>query len=181
MSMPNSRRQHIQSITVNSYRFADDGSIPNNPTLPFLVYAGVLNFADADPAVVAEELFAANGWVDSWRNGIFPYPHYHSTAHEALILCRGRAQVRFGGAQGVVLTVQAGDAVAIPAGVGHENLGATADLLVVGAYPPNQRVDLCKGKPGERPQTLENIAKVPLPARDPLYGVAGPLLDFWRQ
>jgi uncharacterized protein YjlB len=181
MPMSTALQHHIQSIQVATYRFPDDGVIPNNPTLPFLVYPGVLRFAGSDPAAVAEGVFAANGWGDSWRNGIFPYPHYHSTAHEALILCRGGARVRFGGAQGVVLTVQAGDAVVIPAGVGHENLGASADLLVVGAYPPGQAVDLHKGKEDERPTVLENIAQVPLPATDPLYGATGPLLTLWQQ
>jgi uncharacterized protein YjlB len=178
--MPTQLIQHIQAISVATYLFADDGAIPNHPTLPFLVYPGVLRFASADPAVVAEQVLAANGWGDSWRNGIFPYPHYHSTAHEALIICRGQARVRFGGAQGVVLPVQAGDAVVIPAGVGHENLGASVDLLVVGAYPPGQVVDLHRGDADERPAVLANIAQVPLPTTDPLYGVTGPLLDLWQ-
>ena len=55
-----------------------------------------------------------------------------------------------------------------------------ADFLVVGAYPPGQYWDLCRGAPGERPQTLENIARVPLPPTDPIYGQAGPLLEYWQ-
>jgi uncharacterized protein YjlB len=46
-----------------------------------------------------------------------------------LAICRGQAKVQFGGSQGVTLTVQVGDVVLIPAGVGYENLGASADLL----------------------------------------------------
>jgi uncharacterized protein YjlB len=46
-----------------------------------------------------------------------------------LAICRGQAKVQFGGSQGVTLTVQVGAVVLIPAGVGHENLGASADLL----------------------------------------------------
>ena len=45
------------------------------------------------------------------------------------------ARVRLGGDGGVVLDVKAGDALLLPAGVGHQNLGASADLLVIGAYP----------------------------------------------
>ena len=89
------------------------------------------------------------------------------------------ARVRFGGNAGMVLTVRAGDVVVIPAGVGHQNLGASPDLLVVGAYPRGQRFDLCRGLPEERPQVLENIERVPPPAADPVYGAAGPLIEHW--
>jgi uncharacterized protein YjlB len=102
-----------------------------------------------------------------------------------LAICRGQAKVQFGGSQGVTLTVQAGDVVLIPAGVGHENLGASTDtasasLLVVGAYPPGESVDLCHGKAEERPQVLANIAQVPLPATDPIGGDQGPVFIYWH-
>ncbi|MGH6914265.1 MAG: cupin domain-containing protein, partial [Geminicoccales bacterium] len=134
-----------------------------------------------DPAEVCEDLFAANGWTGAWRDGIYPFPHYHSTAHEVLGICRGEARVRFGGRQGVVMTVRAGDVVVIPAGVGHQNLGSSPDLLVVGAYPRGQSFDLCRGEPGERPRVLEEIARVALPDDDPLYGQTGPLIGHWHK
>jgi uncharacterized protein YjlB len=129
---------------------------------------------------VFEALFAANGWGGSWRNGIFSFPHYHSNAHEVLGIARGRASVRFGGGSGMVLEVRPGDVVVIPAGVGHQNLSASADLLVVGAYPRGQEdYDLCRGEPGERPRVLANIARVPLPEADPVHGRDGPLMRHW--
>jgi uncharacterized protein YjlB len=74
--------------------FRDDGIIPNNPHLPFLVYRSAIDLegqASAERAI--ESTFGANGWGDMWRNGIFPYVHYHSMIHEALggsyDLCRG--------------------------------------------------------------------------------------------
>lgn len=182
--MNESNANHVQSPQITTYLFADDGAIPNNPRLPLLVYQGALSFSAPggrpDPAVVAEEVFAANAWGGLWRNSIFPFPHYHSTAHEVLAICRGWASVRLGGAQGVTLTVHAGDVVVIPAGVGHENLGDSGDLLVVGAYPPGQQPDLCYGEPGERPRVLHNIAQVPLPQTDPAYGPQGPLIAHWN-
>lgn len=178
--MPTAVSLFVNQVQPTPYHFLDDGAIPNHPTLPLLVYQGVLRLASPDPASVAEQVFATNGWGDSWRNGIYSFPHYHSTVHEVLAICGGAAQVRFGGSQGGVLTVQAGDVVVIPAGVGHQNLGASADLLVVGAYPPGQPVDLCYGKAGERPQVLANIAQVSLPVTDPVYGQAGPLRALWR-
>jgi uncharacterized protein YjlB len=169
------------SVKPESHLFGDDGAIPNNPRLPLLVYPGALDVSGGDPAAAFEAVFAANGWDRSWRNGIYPFPHYHSTAHEVLGICRGEARVRFGGAQGAVLTVGPGDVVVIPAGVGHQNLGAGADFLVVGAYPPGPGWDLCTGKPGERPGVLDNIAAVPLPPADPLFGADGPLIRRWRR
>jgi uncharacterized protein YjlB len=173
------RQGTAHPVEVSAHRFADDGAIPNNPTLPFLVYPGVLDLGGDDPAARCEALFGAHGWSGSWRNGIYPFPHYHSTAHEVLGICRGDAKVRFGGEAGIVLTVRPGDVVVIPAGVGHQNLGAGADLLVVGAYPAGQRWDLCYGSLEERPEALHNIERVPLPATDPVYGERGPLVEQW--
>jgi uncharacterized protein YjlB len=170
-----------QAQAAEAIRFEDDGSIPNNPRLPLLVYAGAVDASGADPAARFEELFAANGWSGAWRDGIYPFPHYHSTAHEVLGIARGEAKVRFGGAQGVVVTVRAGDVVVIPAGVGHQNLGASQDLLVVGAYPGGTDFDLCRGQADERPRVLDNIADVGLPAADPVHGRGGPLLAHWRR
>ena len=174
-------RRLVRAVEVEAHVFADDGLIPNNPKLPFLIYSEALDLPGDDPAVACEAVFRANGWGGSWRNGIYPFPHYHSTAHEVLGICRGEAMVRFGGAAGIVRTVRSGDVVIIPAGVGHHNLGAAVDLLVVGAYPAGQRWDLCYGRPEERPRVLSNIERVPLPASDPLYGPDGALLGHWRR
>ena len=170
-----------ETLHCATYYFADDGAIPNHPTWPMIVYQGVFQPDAHDPASTAEQIFTANGWVSTWRNGIFAYHHYHSTAHEVLAICRGTAQVRFGGEQGLTLDVQAGDVVVLPAGTGHKRLRASNDLLVVGAYPPNQDVDLLHGETAERPKALENIQRVPLPLSDPVYGKIGPLLECWRR
>ena len=89
--------------------------------------------------------------------------------------------MQLGGASGITETVQAGDVILIPAGVGHKNLGASDDLRVIGAYPPGQQWDLCTGRPEERPRADAAIARVPLPTTDPVYGGQGPLLAYWRE
>lgn len=155
-----------------SYRLADDGRIPNNPRLPLLLWRRVIEPGLDDPAAALEALFARNDWVPAWRDGIWPFPHYHSTAHEVLGIARGGARVRFGGAAGPVVELAAGDVAFVPAGVGHERLAPAPDLLVVGAYPPGQHPDLCRGLPGERPAVLRRIAGLPDPP-DPVRG--GPL------
>lgn len=169
----------VGSVDVVAYRLRDDGEIPNN-RLPLLVYPGVLKLVEEDPAGVCEKVFAANGWGNLWRNGIFSFPHYHATAHEVLGICSGQATVRFGGKTGEVLSVTAGDVVVIPAGVGHQNLGSSPELLVVGGYPPGQHPDMCYGKVEEREGAVREIAKVGFPATDPLYGKNGPLKEEWK-
>jgi uncharacterized protein YjlB len=160
-----------------AYRFADDGQIPNNPRLPALLYRDV---AIAGDAAACERLFAGHGWGGLWRDGIYPFHHYHSTAHEALGIAAGRALVLLGGPRGERVELRAGDVVILPAGTGHCNLGASDDLLVVGAYPAGQRWDLRRGGPADRPAVLANIAAVPLPTTDPVFGAAGPLVGLWR-
>jgi len=93
----------------------------------------------------------------------------------------GEAKVQFGGDDGIVETVQAGDVVIVPAGVGHKNLGASRDFGVVGAYPEGQDdYDMCYGKPEERPRAIKNIARVAKPKLDPVFGKEGPLLEHWK-
>jgi uncharacterized protein YjlB len=71
-----------------TFTFADDGAIPNSK-LPMLVYRGAV---PADPAAI-ETLFAANRWPPAWRDSVHPFQHFHSNAHEALGVARGRAKV----------------------------------------------------------------------------------------
>ena len=161
--------------------FDDDGIIPNNPKLPLVHYRTPVRVSDFDDAAaVFEELFGRNGWKDSWRNGIYDYVHYHSKTHEVLGIARGHARVKFGGAAGKTLKLTAGDVVILPAGTGHQRLSASKDLLVVGAYPRAGEYDECEVSPDEHKRALQSIPAVPLPAKDPVYGSDGPLLDVWR-
>ena len=161
--------------------FTDDGSIPNNPRLPFLVYrAGIDLSGTPDPEEVIEKTFRRHGWGDMWRNGIYPYVHYHSMIHEALGIARGRARVRFGGAQGEELDLGPGDVAVLPAGTGHQCLWAGPELLVIGAYPKTGTYDLCRGSKAEHINAVRAIPKVPLPETDPVHGTSGPLKSLWR-
>jgi hypothetical protein len=59
---------------ANTFRFKDDGVIPNNPKLPLVLYRSPVRLSGKfDPAAVFEELFERNGWDDSWRNGVYDY------------------------------------------------------------------------------------------------------------
>lgn len=161
------------------YLLADDGLIPNHPTLPLLVYTEALSLTGPDPAAIAEAAFQRNGWGGTWRNGIYPFHHYHSTAHEVLAIVQGWAKVQLGGPQGITHTATARTVLVLPAGTGHKRLDASPDLLVVGAYPPGQTWDLCRGTGQEREAAFANIHRVPLPVTDPVFGETGPLIEHW--
>jgi uncharacterized protein YjlB len=161
--------------------FADDGSVPNNARLPFLVYQHVIDLIGAsDPEVVIEKMFRDNGWGDMWRNGIYPYVHYHSMIHEGMGVARGRAKVRFGGNKGREIEIGQGDVCVLPAGTGHQCLWASPDLMVIGAYPRSGKYDLCRGSKGEHAKALHTIPRVPLPDSDPVFGKKGPLPRLWQ-
>jgi len=164
-----------------TFKFADDGSIPNNAALPLVLYRGAVDLTGSpDPEELIEKTFAGNGWGQMWRNGIYSYVHYHSTIHEAMGIARGRATVRFGGENGEAIELAAGDVVILPAGTGHQKLAQSAELVVIGAYPPTGSFNLCLGSKAERNTALTAIPKVPIPAADPVFGAEGPLLALWR-
>lgn len=163
-------------MRLEKFTFADDGGIPNS-ALPVLVYRGALP-RDAGAAAY-EDLFADNGWLGAWRDGIYPFHHFHSTSHEVLGIASGTASVVLGGPQGSRVELAAGDAVVLPAGTGHCNAGSGPGLLVVGAYPNGMRWDLRRGDPAEHDEVLANIARVPPADTDPLGGRDGPLVELW--
>jgi len=151
--------------------------IPNHPSFAVLVYRDL-------PAVSAgadscRELFAGNGWVGSWIDGVLDFHHFHSTSHEVLGVVSGEATLELGGPQGERFEVSAGDVLVLPAGTGHRRASAREGFTVVGAYPRGQEhYDLLRGDdPAEVAAARERIAALGAPPSDPVGGdgVAG-----WR-
>ena len=171
--------QQPKEIEPQQLVFKDDGAIPNN-TLPLLLYREAFAANTTDLASVVEQRFAENDWTGSWRAGVYPFPHYHSTSHEVLGVYSGTATLRLGGEHGKNVEVNAGDVIVIPAGIAHQNIGADDDFGVVGAYPDGREWDLLRGLPGERPKADHNIAALPMPENDPIYGTDGPLRHIWK-
>lgn len=158
------------ALQIERHMLADDGLVPNNPLVPLTVYRAAFKAGDTGAERRIQTLFARNGWSGGWVNGIYPFHHYHATAHEVLGIARGWAQVQFGGPQGLIMRVEAGDAVIIPAGVGHCCIDGSADLSVVGAYPGGCAYDTQRATPAARIKALPLIAEVPAPERDPVTG-----------
>jgi uncharacterized protein YjlB len=153
------------------------GGLPGS-RLPLLVWRSALASGEAAPEAFLA-LFARHGWGRGWTDGIYDYPHFHSTAHDVLGIGRGRVTVQFGGEGGPEVALEAGDAVAIPAGVAHCNKGQSADLVVVGAYDRDRAWDVRRGDPAELPLVEAAIAEVPAPRQDPVAGPDGALTRLW--
>ena len=165
---------------IIAHHLAASGAIPNHPRWPLLVYPGVVAIAGADPAAAFEALFDRNGWPAAWRNGVYPFHHFHCDAHEALGVYSGEVTAQFGGDAGVVITARPGDVIVLPAGTGHKKLSSRGELGIVGAYPAGQRPDMCTPLVSNLKRSAAAVARVALPQRDPVYGEGGPLFTHWK-
>lgn len=155
-------------------RLKRNGWVPNNEALPVLLYRAVMGAGEVEPM---EALFRKQGWSPEWRNGVYSFHHYHSTAHEALGFAVGEARLLLGGPApgGKEVTVRAGDVAVLPCGTGHCLLSASKDFLVIGAYALSQKWDLCREAPDEN--AVERMQRLPFPSADPVGGELG---QFWR-
>ncbi|XBS69729.1 cupin [Acerihabitans sp. KWT182] len=165
----------IETFILN----AAAGGVPNSP-LPLVIYRNVIPPETNDPALWLEGHFAAHHWPAQWRYIIYPFTHFHAETHELLGVYAGSARVQFGGESGPILTLSLGDAVLIPAGVGHKAVQSDESFMVVGAYPPGMSADLCRDVPARLAMARRRVAKVPLPAYDPISGDHGGITTLWH-
>lgn len=161
---------------VKSLLCERNGNFPNSP-LPLVIYKGAFKEPSASAVIRYME---KNNWHNFWKNGVYGFHHYHSTAHEVLVCYRGSAKVQFGGPDGKILDFEKGDAVIIPAGVAHKKIESSLTFAVLGGYPAGQYVDMKYGKAEELAKSLEEIKETSLPKEDPVFGGKGKLAQLWK-
>jgi uncharacterized protein YjlB len=152
--------------------------VPNSELSLVLIRSAIAPDPEDAPASF-EQRFRQNGWTGTWRNGIYPYHHYHSTAHEVLGVACGAARICFGGEGGLEVEVAAGDVLVIPAGVAHKLIEERDGFLVVGGYAGGRHWDILRPRSTNVEAALERIKQVPPPESDPVAGPGGVLLDLW--
>lgn len=180
VTMIQSSAQINAETDVKKVQLEENGNFPNNPELPVLLYKNVFVFDGGNPASTIEKVLAANNWGGSWRNGIYNFQHYHSTAHEALGVYAGWAEVQLGGPDSEIVRIEKGDLVVLPVGTAHKRINSGDGFAVVGAYPDGQNWDMNYGKTEEVQAAKQNIAKVSLPKNDPIFGKDGEMFENWK-
>lgn len=166
-------------MSMETIYLKGDGRIPNS-RLPVLIYRGVANAH----VVEIEQCLRGNDWPPEWHTsyGMYPRHHFHSDAHELIVVTRGSLTCRFGGEAGVDAQMEAGDVVVIPAGVGHFGNSISDDLRLTGAFPLGCAIhDFRLGDPAEYGRMVERAQRVPVPGKDPWFGAVGPLIDIWSE
>lgn len=157
-----------------------NGPFPNNDKLPLLIYKKAFNLGDGAADFIRTTI-SENNWGNGWDDGIYDFHHFHSNAHEVLLVYTGTAKVMFGGPEGKIIYLEKGDVAILPAGTTHKKLESGRNFGCVGAYPAGQSYDMHKGDEQEFGQARVNIGRVSIPDQDPVYGTEGPLFDYWKK
>ncbi len=168
-----------ETISIRRLSYPRGDTIPNNDRFPVVLARNALGGAKDDAAV--RSLMEGNGWGGTWTWRVFDYHHFHPDCFEALAVARGSARLILGGPQGEEVEVAAGDVAILPPGFGHCQLSASGDFAICGAYPPGQEdYSVIRAEEGYDDAKLRQIAGVPVPESDPVWGGAGPLLTALR-
>lgn len=76
------------------------------------------------------------------------------------------------------MSVERGDVIVIPAGVGHRLLeDFDGGFEMVGSYPRGKNWDMCYGK-DEEDHKVKGISELGWLTKDPIYEDSGPVLEL---
>lgn len=145
---------------TKTYHLSPTPLIPNSPR-PLIHYRNLFPSEHDRSPTALHETFARNKWSTQWiwRYGKDQTAHYHSAAHECMVVLTGSARIRFGVADvypsdnnnacspdnstnaiseegGVEVEANAGDVFILPAGTAHKTFNtmpeASLKLLTPG-------------------------------------------------
>ncbi|KAI4948478.1 hypothetical protein J4E91_005902 [Alternaria rosae] len=176
--MPSLNLTPLTSLRLSTHYIPSHSLIPNTTPHghPLFIYHSA--FPPSTPPSTLEAHLPLNNLTPQWRYTMYTTTHYHSTTHEILCIYSGRAILLFGGESNpgrVETKVGAGDAVVVPAGVGHRLVqDLDGGFMMVGSYPKGRSWDMCYGKEGEEGKA-ESVKGVVWLEKDPLYGEGGPV------
>lgn len=160
-------------MAVESYQCGAKHRLPNS-RFPVLVHRNAVAGGGKDEV---RTRFIENGWLNNWfYTGIYEYAHFHSTTHECLGCAVGWMDLAlFGeGAGRERVRLNAGDILVMPAGVSHEMVDYSNDVLVVGGYPDGRDWDNIQEaflSEEDYRHAVKRIMMLPIPARDPATGL----------
>ena len=146
---------------MQKFFFEDDGFIPNSRFPVLLIYRAIdfrrMHLVESEAMLKA--CARETDWNLEWLWTVYKGPHYHSTTHEALVVCRGTATLCLGGHRlGNLVCVRRGDAIVIPAGVAHQAVKRSRNFLVFGLYPIGaEPYDMRYCRKKERSIALSNL------------------------
>lgn len=159
-------------MKTEAYTSRPEGRIPNS-RLPLLVHR------DAIPGGGVEAIktrFRGNSWSNNWEYpGIYRYAHFHSTSHECLGCAQGWIEFSLSVKGWTRVKLGIGDVIVMPAGVSHEMVDCSEDILMVGGYPDGRDWDNIQEKFLTEElfrQAAKRIMMLPIPPRDPVTGEA---------
>ncbi|KAL5366688.1 hypothetical protein BJX96DRAFT_180958 [Aspergillus floccosus] len=154
-------------------------------TLPILHYRDDLPHPRTEET--ASKFLTAHTWEKRGVWGAIDIRHFHPNTHECYGVFQGASTLLLGAAggdgntAGLKLTVYPGDVLVLPAGTAHSSVDSKDDYRYVGVYPracPRWRNEM-GNYPIDLKALRKEIAQVPLPEADPVYGGNGPLCQLW--
>lgn len=157
-------------MKTEAYTSKPEGQIPNS-RYPLLIHRGAIPGGGVD-AVKAR--FRENGWLNNWEYpGVYEYAHFHSTTHECLGCAAGWMEFSLSVEGWTRVRIEAGDVIVMPAGVSHEMVGHSDDIMMVGGYPDGRDWDNIQEAfltDADLKAAVKRIMMLPIPDRDPATG-----------
>ncbi|KAK8865586.1 hypothetical protein IAR55_000730 [Kwoniella newhampshirensis] len=189
--MPSLAPTPLTDLRISKHQIPAIHNFPNTSlhSFPLLIYRSV--FPPSLTARGVETHLTSVGVVKpAWRYTMYKQHHYHSTTHELLVVVNGSARLCFGGSAtddntGKILAeVKKGDAMLVPAGVGHALIqDLEGGFEMVGSYPVEaERWDMCTGEEGEKSgEEWQRIRGLTWFDKDPIFGEKGPAVDVGKK